>query len=71
METITAIIQLLIYVTGSVAAVLTPPALAAAITDPQTARRLWRGLWRHLNGRPVTRPAITGHATGYREDGNR
>ena len=67
METITAIIQLLIYVTGSVAAVLTPSALAADITDPQTARRLWRGLWRHLNGRP----AITGHATGYREDGNR
>ena len=71
MEPIATALQVFIYVTGSAAAVLAPFAIIAAITDPQTARRLWRGLTRHISGHPVTRPAITGHATGHQGGGDR
>ena len=65
MEPIATALRVFIYVPGSAAAVLTPFAIIAAVTDPQTARRLWRGLCRHISGQPTTRPAITGHATGH------
>lgn len=71
MESITATLQVFIYVTGSAAAVLTPLAITAAMADPQTARRLWRGLMRHISGQPVTRPTITGRATGHQGGGDR
>ena len=64
MEPITTALRIFIYVTGSAATVLTPFAITAATADPQTARRLWRALGRHLSGLPTTGRTITGHATG-------